>query len=132
MNDIDGVPREKLLMVLKKYESHPDFLGIEISDVNQRGAVDDAPLHIAVRRGHIDDIELMLANGAHVNQLGDMGNTPLHFAALVGNLDVARRLLLSGADLSLKNEFQQTPLDVAVSGGHAHVADLLRKRSARR
>jgi ankyrin repeat protein len=132
MNKTAGPTHENLLLVLKKYESHPDFLGVEIIDVNQRGAVDDAPLHIAVRRGQLDDIELMLANGAQINQHGDMGNTPMHFAALVGNLDVARRLLLSGADLSLKNEFSQTALDVAVSGGHSQVADLLRKRSVKR
>jgi hypothetical protein len=38
---------EELANVIKNYRSHPQFLGIDILDLNQLGALDDTMLHIA-------------------------------------------------------------------------------------
>lgn len=62
--------------ILLKYKDHPEFLGVELIDVNQRGAVDDTLLHIAARMGEVEDVEILIANGADVNIVGDLGNTP--------------------------------------------------------
>lgn len=75
--------------ILDKYRSHPDFLGTDLVSADQRGAVDDAPLHIAARKGTIEDIVVLIESGATVNLRGDLGNTPLHYAALTGMLDAA-------------------------------------------
>jgi len=40
---------KELLCILKKYETHPDFLGDTIKDINQVGGMDDTVLHIAAR-----------------------------------------------------------------------------------
>lgn len=114
--------------ILLKYKDHPEFLGIELIDVNQRGAVDDTPLHIAARMGEVEDVEILIANGADVNIVGDLGNTPLHQAAMNGKCNVIKVLIKSGADLLLKNEFDQTPFKVAELGNHNDAARLLRKR----
>jgi uncharacterized protein len=104
--------------VLKKYQSHPEFLGIELLHANQRGTVDSTPLHIACEKGEIGDVEILIANGADINLPGDLGNTPLHSAALTGKAEVIKRLLELGADPFLRNEFSQTPLQVAQLGNH--------------
>jgi ankyrin repeat protein len=115
--------------VLEKYQSHPEFLGLELVSANQKGALDSSPLHIAARTGEVHDIEVLVAHGADVNLSGDLGNTPLHQAAMVGKAESVRQLLLLGADPSLRNEFQQTPLEVARLGNHAEVAKLIAARS---
>jgi ankyrin repeat protein len=117
---------KELKEVLSKYARHPDFLGLELVDPNQRGAVDDAPLHIASRRGTPEDVRDLLALGARVNMPGDLGNTPLHFAALAGRADIVRTLLANGANPKMKNELGETPLQVAIQGAKAEVIALLK------
>ncbi|WP_163012844.1 ankyrin repeat domain-containing protein [Burkholderia stabilis] len=104
---------EQLKSILKKYETHPDFLGLDLTDPNQKGAVDDTILHLATRTGAIDDMKVLVDAGANVNSVGDVGNTPLHQAAMIGQLESARLLLKRGATTQAENEFGQTPLDVA-------------------
>ena len=112
--------------ILMKYANHPDFIGINLAEPNQRGAVDDAPLHIAVRRGTLDDVSELLAVGANINLPGDMGNTPLHYAAMAGRNEVVSLLLKKGANPKLENEFLETPLKVAQLGGKKDVVHLLK------
>jgi ankyrin repeat protein len=111
--------------LISKYQSHPDFLGVPITDVNQPGAVDDCLLHIAVRKGEIQDIEALVAAGAQVNLTGDLGNTPLNNAALTGSKPAVLKLLELGAKTNIKNEFGETAADMARSGGHADLAALI-------
>ena len=115
----------KLEQVLAKYSSHPDFLGINLVDPNQRGAVDDTPLHIASRKGELEDVQALLASGADLDISGDLGYTPLHCAAMCGKVDVIKQLLLNGANLELTNEFNQTPLNIAELGGHKEIVEIL-------
>ena len=120
-----------LTAVIGRYQSYPQFLGIEITDVNQRAAMNDTMLHFAAELGATKDIEVLVASGAELNAVGDIGNTPLHSAALMGKVDAAKRLLELGADPSLKNELGQRAVDVAEFGGHNNLADLLRKIKGR-
>ncbi|MGP9601075.1 MULTISPECIES: ankyrin repeat domain-containing protein [unclassified Psychrobacter] len=106
--------KDKVLQeLLNKYKDHPDFLGMNLDTPNDKGAVDDTPLHIASRRGDVEDIILFIKYGADINQKGDLDNTPLHFAAMTNNLEVAKTLLNNGAIKKIRNEFDQTPLEVA-------------------
>jgi ankyrin repeat protein len=123
--------KNKLRAVLAKYRGHPEFLGIEILDVSQRGGVDDTLLHIAARTGAVDDMEVLVACGAHVNATGDLGNTPLHQAAMRAQVESVKKLLQLGADLDRKNEFGETALDVANLGEHHEVALILKSRLAK-
>jgi ankyrin repeat protein len=115
-----------LTEVLRKYQSHPEFLGLVLSDPNQKGAMEDSPLHIAARKGELEDIEVLVAHGGNVNLIGDIGNSPLHEASLAGRVLVVNRLLELGADPSIRNEFAQTALDMALSGNHADIVAILK------
>ena len=119
---------EKFAAIVRKYGSHPEFLGIEIGEPNQKGAVDDTLLHLAARTGAIEDIDVLVSCGANINAIGDLGNTPLHQAALCGQLDSAKTLVRLGAQLAIKNEFGQTAVDVATLGEHHAVADFLKSQ----
>jgi ankyrin repeat protein len=118
--------RKKLAAVIKKYQSHPEFLGIDIVDPNQPGAVDDTLLHLAARTGDLEAIEVLIASGAQVNAIGDLGNTPLHQAAMRGQAKAVKKLLQAGANQSLRNEFGQTAQEVAEFAGHREVANILK------
>jgi ankyrin repeat protein len=122
---------QKLAAVVEKYRSHPEFLGIEVVDPNQPGAVDNALLHIAARTGAVDDIRTLVSCGARINTPGDLGNTPLHQAALKGRSDSITELLKLGADTNVRNEFGQTPLEVAELGGHSDAARVLGTKTGR-
>jgi uncharacterized protein len=117
---------QKLAAVIEKYRSHPEFLGIEVVDPNQAGAMDNTLLHIAARSGTVDDIRILVSCGTRINTPGDLGNTPLHEAALKGRLDSITELLRLGADPNLRNEFGQTPLEVAELGEHSDATRILR------
>lgn len=114
--------------IFQKYSTHPEFLGIEILDVNQPGAVDDTLLHIAARTGQLTEMKVLLAHGARVNCIGDLGNTPLHQAAMSGQVDSVKLLLKSGANPQVQNEFEQTAAEVARLGKHDDLARMLGKR----
>jgi ankyrin repeat protein len=116
----------KLAAVIEKYHSHPEFLGIDISDPNQPGAVDDRMLHIAARMGAVEDIEILVAAGAEVNAAGDLGNTPLHQAVMRGQVSSVQKLLELGADRNQRNEFGQTALEVAELSARDDIAEMLR------
>ena len=121
------MPISQLEAVLVKYSSHPDFLGVELTNPNQKGAVDDTPLHIAARKGEIEDVEILLVHGAAINASGDLGNTALHYAAMTGKIDVVSKLLQRGASPNIKNEFGQTPEKIAELGRHKQVVEIIRK-----
>lgn len=116
----------KLAEIIKKYRYYPNFLGIEIMDVNQAGGFDDTMLHIAAWKGELSDVEALIACGANVNAIGDIGNTPLHGVATKGHLAVAKVLLSHGADRSIKNEFGETAADWARNSKRDEMLNLLR------
>jgi ankyrin repeat protein len=117
---------QDLAAVIEKYERYPQFLGIEITDVNQRAAMNDTMLHFAAELGSTEDIDVLVASGAEVNAIGDICNTPLHGAAMMGKAVAATRLLELGADPTLRNELGQCAVDVADIGGHDKLAEILR------
>lgn len=66
----------------------------------------DSLLHLAVQRGDVRSVELLLSAGMDVDQVGDMGNTPLHHAQTEA---MAELLLRHGATVGVQNEFGETP-----------------------
>jgi ankyrin repeat protein len=119
---------EKLISTINKYRTCPEFMTIDVVDVNQRGNFGDSLLHVAAGRQAIDDIEVLIASGARVNAQGDLGNTPLHQAASRGLVESVRKLLQLGADRGIKNEDGQTALDLAELMGRDDVVKMLKKK----
>jgi hypothetical protein len=68
------------------------------------------PLHIAVSQNRIENVLILLREGADPNAQNKIGNTPLHFCARLANLEIAKALIAGKARQSIKNRKSQTPL----------------------
>jgi ankyrin repeat protein len=75
-----------------------------------------APLHFAVRQGHVETVRALLDAGADVNRVteGDQ-SSPLLIAIVNGRFDLAQELLDRGADPKLASENGVTPLYAALN-----------------
>lgn len=72
-------------------------------------------LNIAVRKGNLKIVSLLINNGANINIVsGDRGNTPVMDAAAEGYTEILTKLIRSGAELNLKSKSGQTALILAV------------------
>ena len=106
---------KELLCILKKYETHPDFLGDTIKDINQVGGMDDTVLHIAARNNSLNDALVFLQNGALIDLKGDLGYTPLHYACMFGNIEMVKLLLDNGSDKIYKMNLEKMPLELQLT-----------------
>ena len=75
--------------------------------------------------------ELLIAKGLDVNAKSDDGGTPLHDAAAEGYKEVAELFIAKGADVNAMSNKGKSPLDWAIEEGHTETADLLRKNGAK-
>ena len=59
----------------------------------------NSPLHLAVRGGHTDTVELLIKKGASIEGMDKNTNTstPLHLFARSGNIAMVELLLNKGA-----------------------------------
>ncbi|KZV62431.1 ankyrin [Peniophora sp. CONT] len=96
----------------------------------------EVPLHVAVRSGHMDIVEVLLQNGADVNVRSLTGHTPLSIAALYGRVEIFALLCASGG--TTKNA-SPAPSDQDIShllyngiegGSHTIVETILQHRGA--
>src|SRR5229473_3710666 len=122
---------QNLKAVMDKYRTCPEFLTIDLVDVNQRGNSGDTLVHVAAVNEDVDDIGLLVACGAQVNAKGDLGNTPLHQVSSMGRTKSVKKLLQLGADPMIKNEFGETALELAELMGRSEVIRVLKDRISR-
>ncbi len=74
------------------------------------------PLLFAVREGHVDAVERLLAAGANVNHVSEGDHTsPLLMATINGRFDLARVLMQKGADVKLASDAGATPLYAVIN-----------------
>jgi uncharacterized protein len=113
--------------VLRRYkeEELPEFVEMQLTDVNQVGLFGDRPLNVAATRGIMDEVEALVRAGADVNSSGDLGSTPLHDAVGQGHIEVVKFLLENGASLTATNEFGDTPANAAHLGNREDIVRLL-------
>lgn len=83
------------------------------------------PLHLAVLRGHVPLVRLLLQRGAPVGATDHAGRTPLHEAAWQGHSQVAELLLLRGAPAGARTGDGLTPLHWAAALGRTLLAGRL-------
>jgi len=109
------------------------LLGAGVSPELPMGRGDDGmswgakPLHVAIARGALAAIDVLLAAGAKVNAIDGDCETPLHWAVRHANADAVRLLLLREAHPSLEGgNAGFTPLDYAVHQNLNEIADILR------
>ena len=75
-------------------------------------------LHMALGKGNIETVNLLLARGAAMKSLDDSGITPLYYAAIGGNKDCLLAVLRSGVDVNQQNIKNETALHVASQYGN--------------
>jgi hypothetical protein len=86
-------------------------------DINAQARSGETALFLAVQKGALGKMQLLLAAGAAVNQANAQGTTPLMEAVMRGRTDVARELLAKGADVNAKDKKGFTAL--AMTGDSA-------------
>ena len=83
-------------------------------------------LHIAVGRGDVRALDLLVSLGARPDLLEPDGISPLHRAVQTGSVEMVKRLLELGADVDLREQrWNGTPMSWAVVLGQPVVADFL-------
>jgi hypothetical protein len=101
-------------------------------DVNALGFdLEETPLHVALRRGHADIVQLLLQNRADGNAQDKRGRTPLYLSSKGGDVEVVRILLKQGADTKkgILDDIpliqSHSPLSIASAHGHVEVCRAL-------
>jgi ankyrin repeat protein len=87
-------------------------------------------LHLAVAKGYVKAVKLLLDNKANVNVRNITDATPLHDAALEGKIEMVKVLIANGADLNAVSDYLSTPLHIAASRGKVEIAKLLLENGA--
>ncbi len=83
------------------------------------------PLHWAVHKGDVAEVDRLIKAGANVNARTDLGVTPLSEAALASNTALIERLLKAGADPNAPGADGQTALMVIARTTNVAAARLL-------
>lgn len=99
--------------LLKEYNQLTEYLGIELTDVNQKSNFGDYPIHIASVRGDMNEMKILLDNGANINAIGEHGYTALHNAVEQGHIKMVEFLLNQGIDTTIKNINHLTAKELA-------------------
>lgn len=101
----------------------------KVDDIdNQDSRQEDTPLHIAVRKNHIQIVEKLLSSWASSHKKDVWERLPLHTAAEKGFYEICDLILTHTDDCSMVNECDnrdQTPLHKAVEHDHYNIAKLL-------
>ena len=62
-------------------------------------------MHLAVAKGYVEKIALLITYGANVNQVEkSKGYSPLHIACETGNVEVVNLLINNGANVNQNDE----------------------------
>lgn len=97
--------------------------------INYLDKSNSSPLHLAVRGGNIETIQLCIASGAKISQQQVDRSTALHFACTQGAMEAVKLMLCSYGHLeeiiNLTDGACQTPLHRATIFDHVELAEYL-------
>ena len=128
MNNTNNQQNKTLQAILLDYSSLPEYSEMSVPAVNTKSLFGDYPIHIAAVRSAIEDISMLLDNGADINALGEHGYTPLHDAVEQGHLHAVQYFVEHEANISIKSEFDMTPIELAETLGEKEIYDFLDSR----
>jgi ankyrin repeat protein len=90
----------------------------------------DYPIHIAVERGLVEIVRILLDNNIDVNVPNVLGNTPLHLVAEHQSTEIAEMLLKYGANLEASDDMNERPVHYAVAQNNIRLVELLLEAGA--
>jgi ankyrin repeat protein len=89
------------------------------------------PLKMAIEKGDLTIIQLLLQYGAKLDYQDEDGRTPLHYAVSYGKEEIIRALLVKNTFTGLMDKNGRTPLKAALEKRHFHLVQLLAQFGAR-
>jgi len=73
-------------------------------------------LHFAAQESRVEELNLLIQNGANPNLKDYYGNTPL-WTALInskGKFEIVKKLIENGADMKIENNYGKSPESVGM------------------
>ncbi|MBI3563201.1 MAG: ankyrin repeat domain-containing protein [Gammaproteobacteria bacterium] len=107
------IENETVESILTRYSELPEFVGLDLKNINLCGNFGNTPMHVAVMRGEMSEIVALVDSGADLNIKGEYGYTPLHEAVEQNRTDLVKFLLERGASVLIKNTDGLTPFEMA-------------------
>jgi len=88
-------------------------------------------LHQAADKCDIEQVKLLISEGAEVNVKCHDGMTPLHYAAREGHKEIVELLLAHGADVNIgEAKYNKTAAEFAMRRNHTEIVQLLVSKGA--
>lgn len=106
--DMDIAAISKAINLLKEKHSKEPTLNINIPDV-----FGETPLLKAIKKGQIEQVKNLIAQGADVNSINTFDESVLMVAVMTGNLEIVKLLVDAGADTHYKNIYNESAFTIA-------------------
>jgi len=100
------------------------------TDIDQADEFGNIPLLLAVERGHIGVLELLIKHEANLEVSDPDGFTPLIMSAELNHPELLQLLLDGGADIAAEDKAERTALDWAIIMQSAEAETILRENDA--
>ncbi len=112
-----------------------DVLGVKLhiyagTDIDQADVDGNIPILLAVQKGHIAVVELLIEHEANLEVADRHGFTPLIMSAELNYPEVLQILLDAEADIEAEDKAERTALDWAIIMQSAESEDILRQNDA--
>ena len=100
------------------------------TDIDQADEFGNIPLLLAVEKGHIGVLELLIKHEANLEVSDPDGFTPLIMSAELNHPELLQLLLDGGADIAAEDKAERTALDWAIIMQSAEAETILRENDA--
>ncbi len=94
--------------------------------VRKRNHLDLYPVHLVSFKGHLEQLQFLIANGSDVNRLtSTLRRQALHYAVLRHQMACAQMLMNAGADVNSRDTFGNSPIHYASEDANVTLISLL-------
>lgn len=96
-----------MLAIRHNHRAVIDVLIFHKADISMACGLEggSSPLHVAVKFGFIDIVEILLNNGADINAITELHSTPLYLSEKYGHEEISKLLTSQGAIINTKDIF---------------------------
>lgn len=101
---------------------------LDIVDRNKKK--NNRTMPFAIRNGDVDQVNLLLSQGADIHKEDKRGRNHLLSVAGAGQYKIMQAFIDRGADVNYRNKFGHTCLSQAIKNNHANMVELLLKNGA--